>query len=494
MTMADNKKQSNNRYIEKGHKKDAFAKQNRRVNGHVVFGFFVFLVLLIYLLFVILSFTFDKKTSYTFAEFGQIVESETFDGLIIRNERVVKAMEDGTAHYFTLEGSKVKKNATICLVDSNHVLDGYSSTTFEDNNFTISSMTSDEKVFLNDQFKQYIEQKQLSDFNYIYEGSKTLKNTIGEIYSAAHMVEKQNLLNTINSNENSNDISEYGAPITGIASYYLDGLENLNIANYSLLDLINNEAQINYALKTDVNAGDSLFKIVDNYEWYMVSEISQVFADYIANEIEDNKNYITVQFHQKGITADGTVRNVIKENDHYYVEFTFDRYLEQFINDRFVSYTITYKNYEGLKIPNSSVLTKEFVSVPRNTMVNSNGREGVFIEVIGEDIQQKFIPINFYYADEANIYIPLSDELSLNDVLIYQDNGIDSTYPLSSGELQSHEGVYVINKGYAGFALIETLTYNDDYRIVETNTLDGVMMYDRIASDASTIEDNELIN
>ncbi|MDA3846475.1 MAG: hypothetical protein PF505_08010, partial [Vallitaleaceae bacterium] len=157
-------------------------------------------------------------------------------------------------------------------------------------------------------------------------------------------------------------------------------------------------------------------------------------------------------------------------------------------------FTVTYKNYEGLKIPNSAILTKDFVAVPRNAIINSDGREGVFIEVTGEDIQQKVIAINFYYAEENYIYIPLSEELSQNDILVYKDNDLDMIYPLSQGERESHEGVYVINKGYAGFALVETLTYNDDYRIVKTNTQNGVMMYDRIASDASTISENELIN
>jgi len=226
----------------------------------------------------------------------------------------------------------------------------------------------------------------------------------------------------------------------------------------------------------------------------MISEISQVFADYISQEASAGRHAIPIQFQQKGITVEGTVRNVIEENDHYYAEFTFDRYLDQFMNDRYISYTITYKNYEGLKIPNSAVLTKDFVAVPRNAVINSDGREGVFIEVTGENIQQKFIPINFYYAVENDIYIPLSDELTVNDVLVYKDNDLDMTYPLALADSESHEGVYVINKGYAGFALIETLTYNDDYRIVKTNTLDGVMMYDRIASDASTINENDLIN
>ena len=55
-------------------------------------------------------------------------------------------------------------------------------------------------------------------------------------------------------------------------------------------------------------------------------------------------------------------------------------------------------------------------------------------------------------------------------------------------------GVYNINKGYADFKQIDILYENDEYAIVKSNTQYGLSVYDYIALDASSVEENEIIN
>lgn len=480
-----NKAKTNSRYVTSGKVKDAYKKQERNVNGHMVFGFILFLIIFIYLIFVILSFTFEKKINYTFAEFGQIVDAETFTGLVIRDESVVTSNSSGKAHFFTLEGSKTKQSSTICLVDHNNTLGVYNNTSYD--------LTNDEESFVNDQFINYIKQSQVSPVGYMYEGADMVINATQEIYSAATIKSQQLALNDILSTDYSNTLSTYTAPETGVVSFYLDGYEYLSIDGYTIGDLVEQPIDFTYTLQDSVSVYDPLFKVVDNYEWYIVSEISEQLYRFIQTE-DGYKSSLSIFFNQEGISTEASILDCYIENDHYYMELTLNRYMENFLTDRYVTYTVTYENYEGLKIPNSAVLTKEFVSIPINAFTEIDGRNGVNIVVENQDYTQTFVPISFYYESEDMLYIPLSETLTLDMTIIYKDNGEDEFYPLQSSNRATHEGVYVINKGYAGFALIETLTYNDDYRIVKTNTPYGVLMYDRIASDASTVTENELIN
>ena len=54
------------------------------------------------------------------------------------------------------------------------------------------------------------------------------------------------------------------------------------------------------------------------------------------------------------------------------------------------------------------------------------------------------------------------------------------------------KGVYNINRGYAVFRLINELFSNDNYTIVEVGTSYGVMQYDHIALDGSSVEEGQM--
>lgn len=55
-------------------------------------------------------------------------------------------------------------------------------------------------------------------------------------------------------------------------------------------------------------------------------------------------------------------------------------------------------------------------------------------------------------------------------------------------------GVYNINKGYADFKQITILYQNEEYAIVKSNTTYGLRVYDYIALDATTVDDDQFIS
>ena len=87
-----------------------------------------------------------------------------------------------------------------------------------------------------------------------------------------------------------------------------------------------------------------------------------------------------------------------------------------------------------------------------------------------------------YYVDES--------VLKVGDVL-YQEDSVETCTVSKQASLT---GVYNINKGYADFKQIDILYNNDEYSIVQSNTVYGLNVYDYIVLDATTVSEDELIH
>lgn len=478
-------KSKDNRYIHVKESKDAIVKRDRKLNSHVLFGVVAFLFVLIYLVFSILSFTFEDKMTYTFAEHGQIVESETFESIILRDESVYYANEDGPIHYFSLEGDKVMKGADICLVDYNRLLTQNSSA-----ELSSEGLSSEEKQYLNKQFNDYIEMSRSSGITYMADGKNIIENTTRELFNARDLSDKNDQLLALLSQYNVEDLPLYQAQKPGLVSFYLDGYESINIDNVQPTHLnTDNLDSFTYTLDLQKKAGEPLYKIIGNNDWYVYAKVSKQFVDYISDQEE-----VELSFYKKDLTISGEIREIINDASGYYVKLSFNKYLASFITDRKTEFTIMYKDYVGLKISNDSVITKEFVAVPPEAIEEARGRIGVLIVDETTDAGFFFHPVSFTYNQDEFTYIPIDDVISLDRSIHYKDN--DNTYNISliNQPHEKREGVYVINKGYPVFSLIDTMTYNEDYRIIATGTRNGVMIYDRIAADASTVVENTTIN
>ena len=163
-----------------------------------------------------------------------------------------------------------------------------------------------------------------------------------------------------------------------------------------------------------------------------------------------------------------------------------------FCTDRFIDIELILEEETGLKIPNSSIVEKEFFIVPKDYVTQGgNGKNyGVLRETYTEDgtATTEFIETTIYNETETEYY--LDDMiLRIGDYIIKPDS--NETYPIS--KRGSLTGVYNINKGYADFKQINILYKNDEYSIVKSNTQYGLSVYDYIVLDASTVTDDEFI-
>jgi hypothetical protein len=163
-----------------------------------------------------------------------------------------------------------------------------------------------------------------------------------------------------------------------------------------------------------------------------------------------------------------------------------------FCTDRFIDIELITEEETGLKIPQSSIVQKEFFIVPKEyiTQGGEYGRDGVMRETyVDGKATAEFVETTIYYATDTEYYLDDS-QLRSGDYIIMPD----STQKYAVSRTGSLVGVYNINKGYADFKQIEVLYENEEYAIVKSGTQYGLSVYDYIALDASSVEDNEIIN
>ncbi len=163
-----------------------------------------------------------------------------------------------------------------------------------------------------------------------------------------------------------------------------------------------------------------------------------------------------------------------------------------FCTDRFIDIELILEEEKGLKIPNSSIVEKEFFIVPKEyvTLGGNSDKYGVMLETYTEEgtAVTDFVETTIYGETETEYY--------LDDMVLRIGSDIikpESTEKYAISKRGSLTGVYNINKGYADFKQINILYQNEEYSIVKSNTQYGLNVYDYIVLDATTVNDDEFI-
>ena len=204
------------------------------------------------------------------------------------------------------------------------------------------------------------------------------------------------------------------------------------------------------------------------------------------------EEYVKVKFLKNQDTSWGRVESYTTPDGDTFVKLTFTNSMVTFCTDRFIDIELILEDEEGLKIPNSSIVEKEFFIVPKEyvTQGGNSNSYGVMKETYLEDgsASTEFIETTIYNETETDYYLD-DMVLRIGDYIIKPE----STEKYAISKRGSLTGVYNINKGYADFKQINILYQNDEYSIVKSNTQYGLSVYDYIVLDASTVEDDEFI-
>ncbi|BBF42244.1 membrane-fusion protein [Lachnospiraceae bacterium KM106-2] len=409
-----------------------------------------------------------------------VSQQSSYDGIIIRDEKVFKTDQAGFINYYATEGDKIGKNQTIYSVDETGEAEKLLAQS-EDSKQLSNEDASDIREMINNFKGSYTNSNfsTVTSFKYQVEGTVLQLSNVNKLDEIKKLLKKSG---------NAGKFSVKKTSESGIVSYSVDGYENLKASAISDAKFKQDKYERTELRTTDEKSSNSpVYKLIRSDNWSIVVPITN--DDY---KLLKDKKTVNITFLKNRISANASV-NIIQNGDKLYAELSLSRYLDQFLNDRFVSIQIRYQSAKGLKIPKTSVMDRKFYRIPLTYFSKSgaSGDNGVTVVKYSEngEAKAKFIPATIYKQDKKYGYID-SSLLDAGDILKSPSSGGDFTV----GRTSKFKIVYNVNKGYTVFRLVDIIYENEEYYLVSDDTKYGLSTYDHIVTNALTVENKQIIN
>ncbi len=442
-------------------------------------GLVIFLVILLYIVIAIINYFSQKHIESYQVKMGALSSNNIFKGVALREEQIVKADQSGYVNYFAREGERVGVGSLVYTLDESGRVAEYLTGDLDGSDLKARDLTE-----LKTDILAFVNGFDETAFNSVYDFKYNVEGTVLKLSSANILSD----IDRINSSGVSELVSFHYSPQSGYVVYSVDGYEGLKLErmNGELMDYRNYEKT--QLISNDlVGKGDPVFKLCTKEDWSIVIQVDEAKAKELLEE-----DYIKVRFLKNQKTSWGRVSTYTNDGGETFVALTFNNSLLTFCTDRFIDIELILDEDSGLKVPNSSIVEKEFFIVPKAYLVKggNDNLDGVMREFYLEDgtPTSEFIRTNIYNETEDEYYL---DDMTLRmgDTLVLQDS--NSRYTLN--KKGSLIGVYNINKGYADFKQINILYQNDEYSIIKPNSVYGLNAYDYIVLDATSVNEDELI-
>ena len=297
---------------------------------------------------------------------GTISQTETLTGYYVREEKVVSSDKNKNGmQQIVTEGQKVAANESIFRYYSESENDNKAKINEIDEKIQKLVETSDIGLYNSDlrliDSQMLDSLKNISTYNSI-QNIKELKSTIKVLENKKAEIVASS---TTNDSEISKLISErktlekqrdadstyIKAPISGILSYRIDGLEDQlklsDIKNYNNEYLENLNLDAGKIIPTSTTEG----KIVNNFECYVITNSSSEEAK--KAKVRDRVQ-ITIP---TGRTIDARVANIIEEqNGSRTIAIKFSDNIDEVTSYRKVSFDVIWWNSTGYKVKNSGII------------------------------------------------------------------------------------------------------------------------------------------
>lgn len=453
-------------------------KYRRPLNLNI--GMLIFAAIFVYVIIcVIMYFRTEHVVGYSVKE-GSLTSNSVYKGIALRKEEIITSTDAGYVNYFAREGERAAAGNLIYTVDETGRLSDY----IQANESGENSLSDSDLSELKTEITAFANSFDRTDFSDVYNFKYSVEGTVLKLANY-NMLEN---VNAVNDASTSSVITSCYAQTSGIVIYSIDGYEDLTLQdmtaelfdqdNYEKNHLVNNEL---------IAKGDPVYKLSTDEDWSIIIQVDEDTAEQLVEE-----EYIEVKFLKNQYTAWGYVESYTNEEGDTFVSLSFTNSMITFCTDRFIDIELLLEEEKGLKIPNSSIVEKEFFIVPKEyvTQGGNSGNYGVLLETYDEEGNSttEFVETTIYHETDTEYY--------LDDTVLRANNYIikpESTDKYPIGKTGSLIGVYNINKGYADFKQISILYQNDEYAIVKSNTAYGLNVYDYIVLDSSTVNDNDFI-
>ncbi len=442
-------------------------------------GVVIFLVILLYIIIAIANFFSQKHIESYQVKMGALSSNNIYKGVALREETVVNASESGYVNYFAREGERVGVGNMVYTLDESGKVASYLNGEQKGLELKAQDLTE-----LKTDILSFVNTFSERDFSSVYDFKYNVEGTVLKLSNANILAD----IDRINASGVSSLVKFNYSPLSGYVIYSVDGYEDLTLEDmtdelmqykdYTKDQLISNDL---------VGAGEPVYKLATDEDWSIVIETDAQKAEELLAE-----DYIQVKFLKNQDRSWGKVGTYTNADGQTFVSFTFNNSMLAFCTDRFVDIELILQEDNGLKVPNSSIVEKEFFIIPKEylTKGGNSSKNGVFREFYLEDgtRSSEFIETNIYNETDTEYYVD-DMMLRMGDTLVLPD----SEARLTLSKKGSLIGVYNINKGYADFKQINILYQNEEYSIIKPNSVYGLSAYDYIVLDATSVNEDEMI-
>lgn len=494
----------------------------------------MFGALLLYMIItVVLYATSGHVTSYQ-VTVGPLTKNPVCTALALRTEEVVTAGNAGYIEYYATEGMQVRQNGSVYSISDKEqktqtvdlteeqledVRSGASqfSYAYNSNNFydTYSYkyqvrgkiLQAAQNILSESSIAGQSVQDSLTDAEEDSSSADALENNENTVKGTEETEDGQAVEESKSSDNTKKNVISIGnqkvytAPEAGIVMYSTDGYEN-KTADSLVEEDFNQMAyqKKNLIAEGEVQPGDSVYKLITSENWTLMVPLTDQMASALAG-----RESIQVKFVKDGESQNGSL-SIVNIGSQKVARIELVNGMSRYAGDRFLEVELVINTQSGLKIPISSIVEKEFYTVPLEFLtLGDNGDTQGFLKEVkkGDTSSSEFVNATIYKRVDADgkeitegtqdtsgglCYVD-KDTLKKGDILIKPDSGETFTV----GQTDNLQGVYNINQGYAVFRQIEILDQNEEYCIVDQGTSYGLRAFDYIVRDGSSVNEEEIL-
>ena len=364
-------KQKEKKKVKKIKKQPKNNIQMNKIKQHVIQVVLLSLIIfsIIFFIYQIINLAMNPTDSFL-VDYGKVSQEESLIGYVIRDEKLIQAPENQTKLVqIKNEGDRVSVGEAVFRYEAPNEQE--LNTKIEElNNEIQTAMKGQTEIFSSDikalenqiatkidgiQNKNNIQE--IKEYKTDINGYITKKAKIsGELSPSGSYI--NNLINERTNIENQlKSSSQYeNAPIGGIVSYRVDGLEEtLTPQNFESLstDMLTN---LNLITGQIVTTSDSTGKIINNFECYIAVSTNTNEAK-SANIGDEAKIRLSTN---EEIPVD--IEYIKDEGDTRLIIFKMTQGIEYLTNYRKISLEIIWWEREGLRVPNSSIIYENSLS------------------------------------------------------------------------------------------------------------------------------------
>jgi hypothetical protein len=449
------------------------------------FGVFLFSIVFIYILIRIIGYMNDSQPTIFTVEQSSYDTDFTATGIAVRDETIVTAGSTGTACYYVRDGEKVAKDANVYSLDQSGSMQS-AMDDLQSNSDTL--ITSEDYSDISSRIKMFKTGYSESNFSDVYSFKTSINTTLIELY-------EQQALSQLGVSEDTLAKNAVKAPFSGIVAYYQDGYENVTVDDLTP-ELFDKTLYSKSSMKKegDITAGEPVYKLIDDNEWTIAIALSEDEYEKVTRY-----NYATFTINDSGRKIQ-TLYDKIEKDGNYYITVTFNKYMAQYVSERFLDINFIFSESTGLKIPKSAVVTKDVYMIPKEYLANEE--EDVdpyrFAKLDDSGNAVKFAPL-IYFTDDKYCYVD-PDDIDADAILKKSDEddgGISvaksANFYVATAAKYTLKGVLCVSNGLTEFKRISVIVEGDDYLIVQPNITYGISRYDRILLDGESMKEGEII-